>query len=649
MSAFSGINPGQFKTTVRELLTGATTLKDAKSRFVNDFSELGLPTESLNQLAVIGDEIERMVPEARRRLDLGIALERRSDPWMRNRDAMTFVPEPPLSLTDAQAKGRELAARMNALNKTDATGAEEIHRIAEELKKHQSDPEVLAAFFTNLGPLRLTTLPNLMYSSGSKTAARDLEAVSVALGVAMSAENLVTPGMDKIKTLVTTGGPENMANSWNKLALLQFGKFPTDVVKAAAANLVLNSFAKDPGQDFRGGFATSRAYDGALSENNVALALNILGKDSTAARDVLSNMNPGDYRKTFDQLLNYSRMQPDVADALGLAVEAAAGVHDETPGKHSPGAARFAMDWMVAAGAKGQDAEWSMKDSMAKLAISYKHELVTGARLDDGPYRDTSLSRPADFSTVLGATPTFYLGAKDTYNFLKTFVGNKQAGRAFDAEMGAFRREVLLTAAEADADAMKGDPPKNGEYFDVASSALGDLAGLEYAAIVKVRGDQDEFDKAMRGLMKDILTVGVIDRIPGGQGAVTLGWETTKFIAGKGLDKWVEGDQDSTRVGKFTSEKEAWIVAQRYDMAMILLEADYPADPPFPSDLSKDGKPMPLEEIVKDKDKLKAFDEWMDSTDADGVGDTFDKKVEGGNDGITNSEAQTRAKAYEKK
>ncbi|GAA4590597.1 hypothetical protein GCM10023194_47820 [Planotetraspora phitsanulokensis] len=646
MTGFSGMKVGQFKMTVKSMSDGAGVLKDAKSRFTKNFSELGVDTASLNELGRIGGEIEGMLPEARRRLDLGVALERRKDPWLKNTDATTYVAEPPLSVADARAKGKELADRLNALNSSDGASAEEIHRIAEELKAYQDDPEVLAAFFTGVQPPnRLTSLPNLMYACGSKTATQDLEVFSKALGVAISAENLTTPGMDKVKQALTTSGGVPGTN-WDKLALLQYGKFPTDFVKLAAKNLALDDFAKDPDQDFRGGFASSRAYNGAVSEDNVALALNMLGKDDVAARDVLWNMNPGDYRKTFTQLLNYSRMRDDVGDALGLAIEAGGGVHTEEPGKHSPGASQFAFEWILAAGVKGKDVNWSLKDSNANLASSYKHELTTGARIDDARSRESGMGAPPDFSTIPGLTPSFYLNPKDTYNFIKTFADHEQATQSFDQEMGAFRHDLLVIAAKTDAEALKtGKDPHN---FQRAAGALGDLAGLEYAAIVKVRGDQDEFDAQMRSLMKDVVTVGLIDRIPMSGAVKTFGWEATKFMVGKGLDKWAGGDENNTRVGKFDNATDAWVAAQRYEMASILLEAGYPADPPFPQELTKDGKPLSVDEMTKDKDKLKTFNDWMDKTDMDGDGSTFDQKVEEGNDAVTSKEPETVAKEYEK-
>ncbi|MEV0582112.1 hypothetical protein [Nonomuraea sp. NPDC050310] len=653
MSGFSGMHCGQFKMTVSAMSTGASTLSAVKGRFSRDFGDLGIDTSLLTQLATIGDDIARIVPEARRRLDLGIALEQRRDPWATQPESKTFVPEPPMTLAEAQAKGKELAARLNALNRTDGASAEEMHKVAQELEKYLADPEVMAAFFTSLDPPhRLTMLPSLLYATGSKTAAQDLEVFSKALGVAFSAQNLATPGMDKVKTLLTDpGDPRNKADAWNKLALLQYGKFPTDVVKAVAG-ATLNDFAKNPDQDFRGGFATSRGYGGAVSEDNVALALNLLGKDPVAARDTLWGMNPGDYRKTFDALLGYSRMNDDVGDALGRAVEAGSGVHDEQPGKHSPGASQFAFEFMLAAGAKGPEVNWSLKDSLSKLGVSYKHELATGARFDDALGRGSSRQEPPNFSKVPGLTPSFYLSQQDTYNFLKTFVDHDQATQDFDVEMGAFRRELLTEAARADADAIA-RTGKDPGYFQLASRVMGNLAGLEYAATAKVRGDMDESDKKFRGLMKDLLTVGVIDRIPGGRGAVLVGWEALKFATGKGLDSWVEGDQDATRVAKLNNGRDAATVIQRYELAYILLEAGYPTEHPFPPELMKDGKPIPIEELMKDKnaaDKLVQISDWMDKNDVDGDGSTFDKKVDIASATGSSREAEAEAKTkYEKK
>ncbi|MFI6323703.1 hypothetical protein ACIBG8_39680 [Nonomuraea sp. NPDC050556] len=390
---FSGMKCAEFSKTVKSLQTGAQTLKDTRNIFSKQFGDCGISTEALDQLATIGNEVDQFIPEANRRLQLGLAIQRRNDPWLKSPGNTTFVAEPPMSIADARKHGKDLADRFNKLNRTDGKTMDELHKIALELQGYAGDPEVAAAFFAGIQPPnRLTSLPSVMYASGGrKTSQEDLKIISMALGEAISSD---LPGMDKIKQLLTTPGIP--VTNWDRLALLQYGRFPADFVRQAAQNLALTEFGKNQNQDWRGGNSTAQAFP-ELSPDNVALALNLLGNNPEAARQTI--VDP-------DQILAYVKKNGDVAPSLARYIEGGSGLAGEEPGKHSPEAVKFALSWMIAAGSK--DLNPRVRDAMAKVAGSYKDQWPRpdGDKFAFGPPTPPDLEFDDDFPFDPNARPT---------------------------------------------------------------------------------------------------------------------------------------------------------------------------------------------------------------------------------------------------
>ncbi|MBE9500169.1 hypothetical protein IHE61_25505 [Streptomyces sp. GKU 257-1] len=398
---------------------GAHVLKSADG-WSRQFSGFGADTTGLSRLVAIGNWADQQLPSLKRRFDLAVAIEQNHPDAGRT---LVRVPDDFLSLEAAQRKGKELADRMNRVNRVDGSGAEEIHRIAGELARFQDDPEVLAAFYAQLGPNRLSTLPMFLYQSGSGTGKEDLRTFSRGLGTASSATFLAAPGFDKVTQMMLRPS-ENPSDAWGRLALMQHGHFPTEYIRKAAKNLALDGFVKDPdGTDWRGTSLPQAAALG-LSEDNLALALNLLGKDGAAARDVLRGMHQGDLKKTYDLLLGYARSRGGSGDAvaagLGRAMEAGSGVGTEEPGRHSLTASQFAFHAMTYMAGRGEDGTpWSMKVSMANLGASYIHELTTGARDDDAPLPAVrhgparQLDRPAGPEPRLLPEPAGHLQVPD--------------------------------------------------------------------------------------------------------------------------------------------------------------------------------------------------------------------------------------------
>ncbi|NSC24697.1 hypothetical protein FM076_27490 [Streptomyces albus subsp. chlorinus] len=634
---FSGIDPGRLKGMI-DSLAGAAHVLTSANGWNGEFSRLGVDTGGLTRLVGVGKWVEQQLPSLKRRFDLALAIERNgSQPGHK----LVQVPDNFLSLQEAQRIGQQLADQLNKVDHTNEAGATEIHRIAGELARYKDDPELLAAFFARLGPNRLTTLPLFMQQSGSGTAKEDLQTFSRALGTATSAQYLATPGFEQVEQTMLRHS-ENPGDNWGRLALMQYGNFPTEFLKTAAKNLALDQFAKDPksGTDWRGGMSTAPAY--GLSEDNLALALNLLGKDPVAARDVLGGMNAGDYRKTFDVFLGYAKSYgsgDDVAAGLGRAIEAGSGVGFEQPGQHSAPSAQFALLAMTYMGGKGKDVPWSMKGSMANLGASYLHELTTGARDDDAPYRQSGMNKPPNWTDIPGVTPSFYLSPQDTDRFMTTFAGSQPATDAFDTAAGLFREQVIRAAAKTDADAVragKADP----QQMSRAASVFGKLAGAEYRAEVAAGKDMDAQSKAWRTGLKDVVTFGLGEMTLTNQ-LLNYGWKLTKqFPIGKNLGKWAEGDgsQEQQAIQAFQSYDRM----QRFRMTQYLYESGYPVQPPPPKEvLNADGSVKSFEQLQQEavreaggrdpnavfQQKLKALTDWADST-AGQDGDRFDNKID---------------------
>ncbi|WP_214105702.1 hypothetical protein [Acrocarpospora catenulata] len=387
-----------------------------------------------------------------------------------------------------------------------------------------------------------------------------------------------------------------------------------------------------------------------MPDDAVALALQVIADDPVAIRSVFAETGtPADGvtgTQRMSALFQHARQEGDhTPDALRKVLVAGAGL-DEQPGAHSSDAARFAFSTITGAASIGQNMPPALQETMAKLAASYRHELLTGARIRDGAYRGSGMAAPPGFSMVPGLTPAFYLSPKDTYGFLKTFVADEQNTRMFDQAMAGLRRDVLVESARIDGEAIRGNPPKDPGFFEETAGAIGNMAGLEYAAALKVRGDMDAFDEDMRGMITDAASV-VLDRVPGAEKVGEFLWEGAMFIIGEKLDAWAEGDEATSRAGRTVSEYDRWVLAQHYEVATSLWEGGFPADPPWPPALMKDGRPLPVDDLVKDSAKSEAFERWSDSTDKHGDGATFDKKADQGADAVTSGRSAVTAKGYE--
>ncbi|MFJ2029553.1 hypothetical protein [Streptosporangium sp. NPDC087985] len=645
---FCGIDPeemGQLATSLR----GAADRLTAFSReFEGKLRQNGISTPALREIADIADWGGTQVSMLHGRIDLIRALGDGAPELGGGGDRPSFVRLPD------ELEGFETAQGLASMygkdifvNFAGELQGEVIHNHADEVAKLADNPQAAAAFFALLSPQVRDSLPSLIANTGSKTAKQDLAAFSKALGAALSAPTLV-PAFAKVRSdLVKPAGSKVAA--WNRLALLKGANAPSGVRSAAARALVLDDFVKKPRQDWRAAGATEvKAY--GLPSDVVALGLEVLAGDGTAARDAFTAMGGADVKlsqvEKMKRFLDYAKgagTGDEVAGAFGRVMEAGTEATTEKPGQHSPAAAAFTLDAIRAAGSFGDGLPEPARGSMATIAKSYIHELASGARFDKAVDRTSGLKVPDHWTPLPGVTPAFYLSPGDTHRFFKTFVGDKQLTDDFDKTAAQFRHDTLTAAARLD---VQGGT----RYFEDTARVFGDLAGVEFKATLDVRGEQDATNDLILDITKNTLALGV-DQIP----IVGTGWELTKaYVISGVLDGWA--DSFETRVEEATGARSDFVLRQKYDMAHLLHEAGYPASEPPTELISKStGNLKTYDELLAEakqeasedkkweqvlRQKLTPYEKWMDRNDS------LDKKIEYSSQFLTSEQAKEQLRVW---
>ncbi|AWS45574.1 hypothetical protein [Streptosporangium sp. 'caverna'] len=603
---FCGIDPEEMGQLAASLRGAADRLTAFSKEFEGKLRQHGISTPALREIADIADWGGTQVFMLHGRIDLINALGKGAPELGGAGGAASMAAggQGIVRLPD-ELEGFETARGLANMygndilvNRGGELQAALIHEHADEVAKLAKNPQAAAAFFALLSPTVRDSLPGLIASTGSTTAKQDLAAFSTALGAALRAPALV-PAFAKVRSdLVRPAGSKVAA--WNRLALLQGANAPSNVRSAAARTLVLDEFMKKPQQDWRAAGPTEvRAY--GLPSDVVALGLEVLAGNGTAARDAFATMGGTDVKlsqvEKMKRFLDYAKgtgTGDEVADAFGRVMEAGAETTTEKAGQHSPAASAFALDAIRAAGSFGDDLPRPAGDSMVVIATSYIHELASGARFDKAAYRGSGMALPENWAPLPNVTPAFYLSPGDTHRFFKTFVGDKQLTNDFDKTAAQFRHDTLTAAAHLDAQA-------GTQHFEGASRMFGDLAGLEFKATLDVRGEMDATDDLIRDITKNTLSLG-IDRVPLTgvltHNAIQETWELTKaYGVSTLLDMWA--DSFETRVEEATGNRSDFALRLKYDMAHLLHSADYPAND------------LPAELISKTTGSLKTYDEFV--------------------------------------
>ena len=621
---YSAIDPDVMSTMISSLTTGANTLQDTGS-LKSRCAYWGVGSQ-FTQINAIGDWVEGELPMLRRRLNLARALEMQS-----GTESFVQVLEPPeLTAEEAAQIGRDLATRLANHNHTDEEGARLFHEIALELQKYQNDPDVMSAFYAQLGPQRTQLIPELMTASGSSTAREDLEIYSRALGVAMADVDPPTE-LAQVTNAFTDVDDDNVPvpAAWGRLAMVQYGQFPPEWLTKVVRVNALDAFAEDPNRDFRG--STTGAQGTGLSQDVVALAFSALANNPEAARTALRTMGGPEHSMSMndlvDQVYGYAThvgTGEDVADGFGLAVESGAGVHDEQAGDHSTEASKFAFEFIFASSGH-KDPPWLIKDSLSAVGASYTHELAVSSSPLDRQHSAFGYSG----ESLPGLNPAFTLDPRAVYGYLRGFADSDVFTGPFDEVMGQVYVKSLVAAAEADRDAIAAGRA-NPEHFETVNQYFGGLAGIEYEAKEQVRGDMDEADERIAGYVKDLVTF-PLNFVPadewlvkgvgmGAKGAQFL-WELTQYGVDKGMEASLDVAPTDTRVGQLENQEHRLVLARQYVVAQALLAADYPASP-LPASVGTGNQLKPFDQIDP-----AAFEAWIESNGGPG---SFENKMEQG-------------------
>ena len=607
----SAISPGSLSEMINDLAARSQELQ-GKSSLKRRLGEYGIGTTEFQNIINVGKWIDDELPMLRRRLSLAQALEKEAGPGKPvNLYEPVRLPDP-----EDLAEMKELAEGLKNWDGTDAEeGARLYHEAALALAASGYDPDLMSAFFSELGPLNSQMLADRMTSAGSNTAGQDMKMYSLAFGAATQdadpPQGLVDL-MNQFTEAPTVDGMLDTVTAWGRLSLLQEGDYPTEwLTKVVRANGLDTFGGEDPDRtDFRGGSVYTVQATG-LSEDVLALAFGALKNNPEAARAAINAI--GEMKDVVPLVYGYAKSRGTgdaVVDNFGLAIEAGTGSTTEEPGKHSPEAAKFTYDFILASG-DHKDIPWPIKDNLGNVAASYSHEMLTGGRTDDATSRDSGFGKPENLTDLPGVTPAFYLSAEDTYRFIHGFADADHLSEPFDEAMGTLYQSVTHLAAQADRDAIaRGEQdPRNYEH---SMDAFGSLAGLQYQSMKEVRGEMDAFDKAVRENISKVLTLG-IGKVPTPTGfAAKWAWKGFTKLVGAGLKEFVKGGE--TRVQVLESQDLQETLAMKYTSAATLVDAGYP-HPELPREIrGADGKLLSIDEIVKDDAKLEAFSNWSDAS-----------------------------------
>ncbi|MER7129163.1 hypothetical protein [Streptosporangium saharense] len=646
---FCGIDPDEMGQMATFLRGAADRLTAFSREYESKLGRYGISTPALREVADIAEWGGDQVSMLHRRIDLvGNLGAGAPELGGGGGQGLVRLPDDLEHMERAQGLARMYGNDI-LVNYGGEAQAKLIHEHTDEIAQLAANPQAAAAFFALLPVKVRDSLPNLIAATGSKTAKADLAAFSEALGAALNAPVLV-PAFAKVREDLTKPAGSKTA-AWNRLALLKGANAPAKVRSAAARALVLDDFTKNPKQDWRAGATEARAY--GLPTDLVALGLEVLAGDGVAAREAFATMGGPDVKlsqvekmKRFLDYADHAGTGDEVAAAFGRVLESGAEVVTEKPGRHSPAAAAFAMDAMLATGPMGDSIPEPARESMVTLATSYIHELASGARFDKAVDRASGFEMPDHWVPLPGVTPAFYLSVGDTYRFMKTFTGVEELTARFDATAAHFRYGTLVEAAKLDAH-------NKTRHFEDTARMFGSLAGVEFKATLDTRGERDATDDLIREMTKNTFSLG-IDKFPvAGILAKKLSAETVKYINETwGLTKtyYVSGILDDwagsfeTRVEAVTGERSNFVIRQKYDMAYLLHRAGYPASDPPAELIKSNGNLKTYDELLAEAKKeagegkewkealrkrLTSYERWMDGNDA------FDKKIEYASDSQT--------------
>ncbi|GII91829.1 hypothetical protein [Sinosporangium siamense] len=623
-AGFCGIDPDEMGRVAESLRRSAANLAASCREFDTKFRQTGVSTSVLQEIADIADWGGKQVSMLQGRIELINALGKGAQEPAAAGGSASSLLHLPDQIEDFET-ARGLATMFNQdIFTTKYSGefqGQLIHNHTGRVAQLANNPQAAAAFFAFLSPQVRDTLPNLIATTGSKTAKQDLAAFSSALGAALRAPNHI-PAFTKVREALVKPTHDKQV-AWQRLALLRGANVPSDVRSAAARSLVLDDFMRNPKQNWHtSGFTQLKAY--GLPSDLVVLGLEVLGDDGTAVRDAFAKAGGADLKigqvDKMKRLFDYGRTGGEsIGDVFGRVLVAGSEATEEKAGHHSPAAAAFALDTLLAAGSFGATLPRSAKDSMGVIANSYVHELLSGGRTDKATDRISGMNAPKHWIDWPGVTPAFYLSPGDTYRFFKTFAGEDRAVDEFNKTVAGLRHDLLISAARLDA---KGKT----DYFRGLSTTFGDLGSIQFKATKEVLGEEDAVAGLARDVTKNSFAL-LLDGVPIVGKAAELGWALVQaYVVSTASDAWA----DSFETQVEAADKKQSDVSRRmmYDMAYLLHAGGYPAsDPPKELVNPVTGNLKTYEELTTEarqeakngqqweqalQRKLNAYEAWMD-------------------------------------
>ncbi|WP_335970669.1 hypothetical protein [Streptomyces sp. CA2R106] len=164
---FSGIDPKKLPGTISSLQHDANRLHDAAAGFLTRFAQHGIDTQPLSRLVTIAHWASDQLPGLRRRQHLAAALSEYTP-----NTTMFFVPDnmiTPGAAAKSAKDGKALAKRCEQqIQDHGGTVPEDLFT---DLAAHSKDGDFLNAFYSELGPKRLSELSSSMAadSNGSSS------------------------------------------------------------------------------------------------------------------------------------------------------------------------------------------------------------------------------------------------------------------------------------------------------------------------------------------------------------------------------------------------------------------------------------------------------------------------------------------------
>lgn len=617
---YSSITPEVMNDLVANVKGAGSTLQTLVSGYQTRASGLGVSSPAFAKLLEMASWATDQVPMLQRRLTLAEAME----PVGATGYDHVVLSEPiAMTSSEAGAKGEELAQKILDHNHTDQGYVDLADDTLDELRNvYGNDPEVLSAFYAKLGPVGSQTMLS-MYEASGGTDPDYVQKVSETFGTAFKDTDPPSEFQAIRKAFTTDNQGENSVDpmSWERLAMLQYGDFPSDFVRDVVnANGLDKMNDTDNNLDWRGDMTPPFG----MPSDNRALIFGALKNNPEATRWALDGK---DLDKITKDVYGAADFDYDLGQNFIAAINGGAGVGTEKMGEHSAEANELAGRFIYAS-AHVKDVPTSVQEGLGKLAASYAPELLTGSEGQDAASRSSSFDKPRGFTDIPGIDPGFYLSPKDTYRFLHGFGSDDKYSAPFDEAVGGLYHSTQVAAAKEMAE--NGDS----DLWRVVNTRFGQLSGLQLQGQLDVRGDMDDADKRTRELIGNVISFG-LGKIPTPQGiAAKYAWKLASYGAGKAISKFTDGDPEQTRVALRDDAEVQAAFMRQYQMASVLKDADYPGIATLPANLQdENGNLKDPSEIAKDADLIKSFQNWSDLHD-NGKTNGIDAMVDGGQGGF---------------